>query len=63
MKSKEPEDEKENVILNALQPARQEQYSWLKISLLPFCEVFRGMSKAWGNVRFRLSSIIRRVKL
>ena len=35
-KSKEPEHEKENVILNALQTARQERYLWLEISVSLF---------------------------
>jgi hypothetical protein len=41
-KSKEREHEKESVILNGLQTARQEQYLWLKIRVSLFCAVFRG---------------------
>jgi hypothetical protein len=41
-KSKEPEHDKENVILNGLQTARQEQYLCLEISVSLFFAVFRG---------------------
>jgi hypothetical protein len=41
-KSKEPEHEKENAILNALQTGRQEQYLWLEISVSFFVRFSAG---------------------
>ena len=48
-KSKEREHQKQYFTLNCLQAARQEQYSWLKISRLPFCEVFPRDGQSLGE--------------